>query len=1302
MPTPSTQPPAPGAEMPRTYRPSDHETRIRAAWDERGAFRADPARVDRATAPTHEPGAPRPPYAVVIPPPNVTAALHLGHALNNTLQDVLVRVHRMMGYETLWMPGTDHAGIATQTVVERRLIKDEGKRRTDYPREEFVARVQAFKDEYEAIITDQLKKMGCSCDWSRQRFTMDDICARAVREAFFMLFKEGLIYRGKRLVNWDPVTQTALADDEVEMKEVDGFFYYLRYPLIHKPKDFKEPQNVEFVTWSELAARGYPDVEDKPGDKPAYITVATTRPETCLGDTGVAVNPKDPRAPSLRGLWVQLPLVKRPIRIVEDDYVVLPAHMQADPEAAAKDPKAQYATGFLKVTPAHDVNDYEIGRRHDLDVINVMAPDASISDQHGWPPEDVNGAHVFVGKSREDARKLVVKEFEARGLLEDKKPYRHSVGHSYRSHAAIEPYLSDQWYVKVTDDRLVGSAQRALSSPLPPTPPSGTGVPPVSSKPTPPRGTGVPPVFSKPTPPSGTGVPPVSSQSPSSSPTPTSKGIPDALTIHRRNLPHWQKGGSAYFVTFRLATSTLTDAERRTVMDACAHWHGDRARIHLITVMPDHVHMILSPVERSPGEWWSLQEIIHSVKSFSAHEIQKLRGESGPLWQTEYFDRLLRDADEFVEKWNYMLNNPVKARLCEKPGDYPFTCSPDRECEKGREGVGDGRDARPTSLGRADCESDAGDGALRFTPERYAKSYTNWHDNIRDWCISRQLWWGHRIPVWSIESINFIKLPVEEFLTKLDAFRGTDPRHSRIAANSLDSASYREAAHLPSELGEDPSQFYAIAVRDTSDREVIDFLESAGFTQDPDVLDTWFSSALWPLSTLGWPDPEQSVDTRGLLSAFNPTDVLCTAREIITLWVSRMVMFNRYLLGRGDEASFQPGPVPFRDVFIHAMIQDGEGRKMSKSLGNGVDPLDIIESHGADAMRFTLCHMTTQTQDVRMPVELDPTTGKNSSPKFDLGRNFCNKLWNASRFAISILEAAPSEETGADADASAALADRWMLSRLRASAETIDSALRNYEFSVYAQTVYDLLWRDFCDWHLEAIKPTVRESAAQRAVLRASLDAILRLLHPIAPFITEAIHERLRTLLAPAVRGLHLPESDMLCLAPWPQADESLRDEHAEREFDRLRDLIGVVREARSLQNVPPKRRITLHLDGAGAPDLLALAQRERILVETLAGLETIEGTLPGAGVAATALAFEGREHALSNLTDALDTGAERERLEKKMADLDKSIGALESRLNNPGYANRAPPNLVQQTRDQLESAVKERDATRGALERLS
>ena len=1117
----------PVASLAKNYKASEHEGRIWGTWESAGAFHADPRKVapDRSNA-----------YGIIIPPPNVTGRLHLGHALNNTLQDILIRMHRMRGMETLWMPGTDHAGIATQSVVEKRLQQEEGKKRNDFSREEFVGRVQAWKDEYEATITNQLKKMGCSCDFKRQRFTMDDICAKAVREAFFRLFKDGLIYRGKRLVNWDPLTQTALADDEVVMEEIEGAFYYLRYPVVRSDGGSATP-----VTWSELARLGYPGAEQHPGEQQAWVTVATTRPETYLGDTAVAVNPDDPRWASLQGLHVCLPLVGRIIPIIADNYVVMPAK---DPTAEGVDPKAKFATGFLKVTPAHDPNDYEIGQRHNLAAINIMAPDASISDAHGW--SDVGDARLFVGLSREDARQKVVAEFKSSGLLEQVRPYSHSVGHSDRSGAAVEPYLSDQWYVKVTDDRLRGAALRAMT--------------------------------------------------------------PDQRTTS--GSPGRQGGGSS---------------------------------------------------------------------------------------------------------------------------------------------------------------SRDGDGSLTFFPDRYARTFETWHENLRDWCISRQLWWGHRIPVWNC-SLNFeptkpgkmmgdfcdAVLAIAQHAGLTDHFAITEVNDSqaflcvrtthaeellnRLLVWTSERHHGQHTSQTPSGLREVESAChrFQLIVRSCH--------------RDPDVLDTWFSSALWPISTMGWPEPASlGGDFEALLKAFNPTSVLCTAREIITLWVSRMVMFNRYFMGQGQGN----GPAPFRDVFIHAMIQDGQGQKMSKSLGNGVDPLDIVETHGADAMRFVLCHMTTQTQDVRMPVDslcphctqsFEPKTitnqagyvvaapvqqcphctkpsvssygvasnaakpdanqpaAKNTSAKFDMGRNFCTKLWNAARFTMMILEESGANSDGALIDpASLPQADRWMLSRLAQAVEKIERASSQYEFSVYAQTVYELLWWDFCDWYLEAIKPTVRQHPGQQAVLRATLDAILRLLHPVCPFITEAIFEEFRALQRPPVGGLGVgPSGDgLLCRAPWPTIGQELRGSSAVEQgaasFERVRALVEAIRQARSAKQIEPKRRITLHARGEVA-DVVAGAGG---VVETLAGLAQVTPDDPPSSGPTAILLYDGRELTLSGLVEAMDPAAERAALVEAVAKLEKDIDVLDKRLANPGYAQKAPEKMVQETRDTLARKTAERDAMRRRIGEL-
>ncbi len=1035
------------AELPKAYVPSEAEGAVRSRWNNSGCFHAEPGNSGDA-------------YTIFIPPPNVTAALHLGHAFNNSLQDLLVRYHRMRGFNTLWMPGTDHAGIATQTVVEKRLLM-QGKKRTDFTREAFVQKVQEWKDEYEATILSQLEGMGCSCDFKRTRFTMDEPCATAVRHAFFTLFKDGLVYRGKRLVNWDPVSQTALADDEVEMEEVDGSFWYLKYPL---------------------------------ADGSGHVTVATTRPETMLGDTAVAVNPKDPRAAALRGKKLRLPIVGREIPIVEDDYVVMPASLGGDPA----DPKAQFATGFLKVTPAHDQNDWDIGQRHALAAINIMAPDGSISDRHGWMDVSAD-AKQFVGLSREEARKKIVAWFKQNNLLEEVKPYRHSVGHSYRSHVPVEPYLSDQWYVRVTDDRLRGTALRSMAK--------------------------------------------------------------------------------------------------------------------------DQVEGTL-PAEVA----------------------------AGPKM--------------------------------------------------------------------------AGDGELRFFPARYAKNFQSWHENIRDWCISRQLWWGHRIPVWTKRGEGASLATHLGMLSSLSS--------SRASVRAVRVADGAEAAigSLASSKGDFDLH---VCLLDDADGAP---LETAGFKRDPDVLDTWFSSALWPLSTLGWPDPSKWSEMAGLLDRYNPSSVLCTAREIITLWVSRMVMFNRYFLGR----------VPFKHVFIHAMIQDGHGQKMSKSLGNGVDPRDIIHSHGSDAMRFTLVQMATNTQDVRLPVDLvDPHSGetfgpkwttasggytvadaiqtspkdpskkmvsgygaatgtatptaemplaRNTSARFDLGRNFANKLWNATRFALSNLaQASPDSKPEP-----LTLLDRWMLARLEHASRAIDAAIADYEFHRVAEALYDLVWRDFCDWYLEGVKPTVRTNATQQRVLAAVLDSILRMLHPVCPFVTETLWPSVQALGASgAVDGIALRPSALCATAAWPAFDAKLRDERAIAEFARVQALVDSIRRVRGERQVSPKRKVVL----LAGDSVRALVAASGGVVETLAGIEKVDASPASRPMTAVALPFEGSEVLLDGLVDAVDAGAEKARLTKLIAEREKQASGMRGKLSNEGYIAKAKPELVEETRKKLAEIEADIAAAQSALAAL-
>ncbi len=899
-------------ELSKTYDPKAVEQAAYAKELEAQAFHADPS-------------AGGPSYTIVIPPPNVTGSLHMGHALDNTLQDILIRWRRMEGRNTLWVPGVDHAGIATQTVVEKKLLAETGKTRHEIGREKLVESIWEWKGKYGDRILNQLHGLAASCDWDRTRFTLDDMCAQAVRQIFFDLFRDGHIYRGKRLVNWDPATQTALADDEVEHQAMTSKFYHLRYPLTS-------------------------------GD--GHVVVATTRPETMLGDTAVAVHPDDARYQKLIGQTVTLPLMNREIPIIADHW--------ADPTKGS---------GCVKITPAHDPNDYEVGLRHDLPMINVMHPDARINENGG----------AYDGLDRYEARKRVVADLEKLDLIEKIEEIENEIGHSYRSHAAIEPYLSDQWFV--------------------------------------------------------------------------------------------------------------------------------------------------------------------AVKSLAAPAIEA-----------------------------------------------------------------------------------AQDGRLRFHPERYTRTYLDWLENLRDWCISRQLWWGHRIPIWHAE--------------------GGDESAFEKAFGSDDQSVYRRT--------ETDDGWLVCSMRDLRGDEV------AGVTleRDPDVLDTWFSSALWPFSTLGWPEKTPE------LATYYPTNTLVTARDIITLWVSRMVMFGLY--GAGD--------LPFTDVFIHATILDGEGQRMSKSKGNGVDPLDIIETYGADAMRFTLAHMTTDTQDIRLPIDRDEQ-GRNTSKRFESGRNFCNKLWNASRFAMMNLEGVGCETLDI---AQLPVEDRWILSRLQKRIREAQSALEAFTFHPAIDGLREFFWNELCDWYLEIIKSRVKEGGtsgqAALQVLATCLDRSLRLLHPFIPLITETIWWNLNAIVPkrglPGVDELDSPE--LLVKAPWPQERAALVDEEAERQVEHMIAITRAVREVRSEHKVAPKALVPLVI-GAASLDGIETAGH---IVREMCGVSEIQldASEPSAADAAT-FRLDGIEYRVPGIVDA---DAERQRLEKQLQKLRGEEKALQGRLSNAGYVDRAPAHLVQESKDRL------------------
>jgi valyl-tRNA synthetase len=981
------------SDLAKTYDPAAVEPEAYRVWLEEKCFHPDPA-------------APGEPYCIVIPPPNVTGALHLGHAINDTLQDILIRQHRMRGFNTLWIPGIDHAGIATQAVVEKQLKEKENLTRHDVGREGLVERIWIWKQQYGDRILEQLKRLGCSCDWDRTRFTLDDMCARAVRETFFKLFKDGLIYRGKRLVNWDTFLQTSISDDEIYHETVKTSMWHIKYPI---------------------------------EDTDRYMVVATTRPETMLGDTAVAVHSEDARWNSFIASQVRLPLTGRLIPIIADDILV--------------DPK--FGTGVVKVTPAHDPNDYAVWQRHqgEIDIINILTPDGRINENGG----------PYAGLRRDQARKRVVEDLTAQSLLLKEEPYETEVGHSDRSKTPIEPYLSDQWFVKMAP----------LAEP--------------------------------------------------------------ALQVVR-------------------------------------------------------------------------------------------------------------------------------------------------------------------------------DGVIKFFPERHAQQYLAWLGEKRDWPISRQLWWGHRIPVWRAAWMRL----------------GEGP-------DTGDSRKWAEAhlkgyeSHTAVQVQPDPlsgALWIVVAVR--PGHPVTEaMLDSKGFVQDPDVLDTWFSSALWPHSTLGWPEntPE--------LNKWYPTSVLLTGRDIITLWVARMVMTGMYNMGQrapglspspgtpgegrgegdfeqrttldipnhphpsplpeyrargpeGDDQAKRLG-IPFRHVVINPTILDGKGERMSKSKGNGVDPVEIIEIYGADALRFTLTNMATETQDARMPVKKD-ANGRNTSEKFDLGRNFCNKLWNACRFVLSNLETVNPEPMDAT---KGSMVDRWIIARLHRSVAEANAALETYRFDQYAKACYDFFWRDLCDWYIEAIKPAMKDPAraGQTAnVLAAVLDAALRLMHPMIPFITETIWWRLNEVRPE--RGLpgvlDAVPSKRLVQAAWPTVREL--NEPAETIFPKIQELIGAIRNLRNEYNVDKKKSVSVSIATPGDSGEAIQTNREIIELLAICRLKQVRSDLSPIANAARAQAA-GCEIFIEDLVNA-ETQTNRQN--KQCEDLLKQRSALLGRLANESYTAKAPPHLVQQTRDQLKAVEDE------------
>ncbi|MPR08095.1 valine--tRNA ligase [Microvirga tunisiensis] len=898
--------------MDKTFDPSAVEARISTRWEEAEAFRA--GRADRKDAV---------PYTIVIPPPNVTGSLHMGHALNNTIQDILCRFERMRGKDVLWQPGMDHAGIATQMVVERQLAERQIQRR-DLGREEFVKRVWEWKEESGGTIVRQLKRLGASCDWSRERFTMDEGLSRAVLKVFVDLYKQGLIYKDKRLVNWDPKFQTAISDLEVQQVEVKGNLWHIRY-----------------------AIDGMPD---------RSITVATTRPETMLGDVAVAVHPEDERYKDLVGKFAILPLVGRRIPIVADEY--------SDPEKG---------TGAVKITPAHDFNDFEVGKRHKLPLINIFGTEAQLALAGNEAfldglnqTDDLKAVLALDGLDRFEARKRIVAMLEEREILVQIEPHAHTVPHGDRSNVVIEPYLTDQWYVNVKP-----LADRAL---------------------------------------------------------------------------------------------------------------------------------------------------------------------------------------DVVRK-----------------------------------------------------------GQTKFVPENWEKTYFQWLENIEPWCVSRQLWWGHQIPAWYDDQGNvYVAMSEDEAKAEARAKNGRDVPLKR----------------------------------------------------DEDVLDTWFSSALWPFSTLGWPDDAPE------LKRYYPTNTLVTGFDIIFFWVARMMMMGLHFM---DE-------VPFDTVYIHALVRDEKGAKMSKSKGNVIDPLDVVEQYGADALRMTLTSMAAQGRDIKLSVQ-----------RVENYRNFATKIWNAARFA-EMNEC--RRVAGFDPKSVKETLNKWALSECAKAINEVASGIQSYKFNEAAGAAYRFVWNVFCDWTLELSKPVLQgaDSPAKdetRATIAFILDEICKLLHPIMPFLTEELWE---------VKGQEGPKREtILALAPWSNLDD-LIDPQAEAEIGWVVDLVTEIRSARSETNVPAGAQIPLVLVASSA-DVKARAERWGDIVRRLARISDISYA-DAAPKSSIQLLIRGEVAALP-LEGVIDLDAERARLAKEIQKLDVDVGKIDAKLGNADFIKRAPEEVVEEQRERRDEALARKAKMEEALGRL-
>jgi len=1373
----------------KVYDPRTVEPEVYKLWEEARTFRATP------DGSPHERT-----FTVMIPLPNVTGALHLGHALNNTLQDVLTRYHRMRGFNTLWQPGTDHAGIATQAVVERRIFETEGKTRHDLGREGLVKRIWHWKDDYEKRIITQLKRMGCSCDWERTRFTLDDVCARAVRHQFFNLFKDGLIFRGKRLVNWDTQLQTAVSDDEVYYETIKGHFWHFKYPVI----------------------------DPKPGE-PEHVVIATTRPETMLGDTAVAVHPDpegffDKQEAELKTMWdrlsgrsskeraeleaklksledrresdlarlvqlrnmandgrmLLLPLVEREIPLIADEW--------ADPTLG---------TGCVKITPAHDPNDYDVGLRKNLAMINVLTADGKVAriieaDGTVNPHSREYEALVF----STDGREKVVKDLEARGLLHEIEDHEVEIGHSDRSKLPIEPYLSDQWFLKMGDISEPRASARADSQMQDEPRVSARADSQMQDEPRP------------------------LARAEIRTPDLSQKAVLLTWTTYGTWLPGDERGfvsrvplldgahvihnipGEPYDADDPQVQSAAEDAmqghpvrlnteQAKTLMRVVAdvsERHGIEPLA--VAILPNHVHIVCQ-AEHSGEELLQLfkgnaSRVLNT--EYQLHEAPRWWTKGGSTrWSKKRND--LTAAIDYVRNQTgslYVWSFDVRAGEMHEMFESART--------KVRETIGDGTSARAEARGSLGITLGDGrkapglaqaamdivnNGRIKIFPQRYTKTYLDWLGEKRDWCISRQLWWGHRIPVWH----HRVTLTERNWVDHLVDGAGLD---SIMIGRWADSDAGLVVCNSDTGYVVDPRQELMPVVPDTAGtydlyvccgaQSAQEFLEPDGFQHDQDVLDTWFSSALWPFSTLGWPgDPNDDNDSDPDKipnwekdKEYYPGAVLVTSRDIITNWVARMVMFGLYAIGE----------IPFDHVYVHPKILDGRGETMSKSKGNGVDPEDIIETHGADALRYAMADMTTETQDIRMPVDyLCPHCGKltdqavalkaeeqarksrgeklvrrlqpadctrvkcsnaecgkefatqwandalkqelglarETSEKFDNGRNFSNKLWNAARFAFMNLADTPCDKLDI---AALPPEDRWILARLSQTIRRAHQCLQSYQFSATVKELREFFWDSLCDWYIELTKPrigepwlkaradartagNIQQSATAKQVLAFCLDQILRLFHPIIPFITERLWQQLNTV-APR-RGLpgiaELKTDCPLILAPYPPVDgyPDLESEGILATFAKLQDATRGVRDLRASSGVSPKEKLTVTV--VVPKEHVESFRANAHIVQHMANIGELHVVLearrpPNAG-----------SMAVHNLRiyvhDISDDEAERARTTKAFEALEKQIAGKEKKLANEKFLANARPEIVEAERKRLTEFIAQRKSLREHLSEL-